>query len=318
MTGNQTHLGTAGKLLGRGKALIALLALGLLTACSSASGSASSSQAASGAASQAESSSQASEADSSEAKADDASKASDSAGGDDELAAIQKAGKIVVAVEGTYAPYTYHGDDGSLTGFDIDMAKAIAKKLGVEAEFVEGDWDALLAGVDSGRFDTVINNVSITDERAAKYDFTTPYLYMGILVVVKDDNDSIKSVADFKGKKTANNITNAYATELEAEGATIVPISTAEEAANLVESGRADFTTYGPAVFNDYMKQHPDAKLKVAFQINDQIDKAGIPFRKGETRLVEAVNKALDELRADGTLSKLSEEYFGADYTKEP
>ena len=81
---------------------------------------------------------------------------------DDELAQIQESGKLKVGVEGTYPPYTYHDDNGELTGFDVEVAKAIADKLGVEADFTESDWDSLLAGIDSGRLDTVINAVSIT------------------------------------------------------------------------------------------------------------------------------------------------------------
>ncbi len=98
----------------------------------------------------------------------------ESSSDDSQLAAIQEKGKILVGVEGTYPPFTYHDDDDSLTGFDIELAQAIAEKLGVEVEFVESDWDSLLAGIDSGRIDTVINNVTITDARKEKYDFTDP------------------------------------------------------------------------------------------------------------------------------------------------
>lgn len=237
---------------------------------------------------------------------------------DDELAEIQKTGKFIVGIEGTYPPYTYHDDNGELVGYDIELAKAIAEKLGAEAEFVEASWDSLLAGVDSGRFDTVINNVSVTEERAEKYDFSDPYLYMGLLVVVKDDNDSIHSIEDFDGKIVANNATNAYATQLNEQGATILPIDTADDAASMVLTGRADFTTFGPAVYNDYLTQHPDAALKVAFEMTDPLDKAAVPVRKGEQRLLDAINEALTELRDDGTLAELSERYFGADYTQEP
>ena len=83
---------------------------------------------------------------------------------DDELAQIQESGKLKVGVEGTYPPYTYHDDNGELTGFDVEVAKAIADKLGVEADFTESDWDSLLAGIDSGRLDTVINAVNVQHE----------------------------------------------------------------------------------------------------------------------------------------------------------
>ena len=114
---------------------------------------------------------------------------------DDELAQIQESGKLKVGVEGTYPPYTYHDDNGELTGFDVEVAKAIADKLGVEADFTESDWDSLLAGIDSGRLDTVINAVSITPEREEKYDFAGPYFYITQQIVVAKDNDDIVDMA---------------------------------------------------------------------------------------------------------------------------
>jgi len=237
---------------------------------------------------------------------------------DDELARIQKAGSIKVGVEGTYPPVTYHDENGDLVGFDIDVAKAVAQKLGVKAEFVESEWDSLLAGVDSGRLDTVINAVSITDEREEKYDFAGPYFYITRQVVVRTGNDDLHSLDDLKGKKVATNITNDYAPELEKLGVTIVPIETSEEAATLVLSGRADFCMFNDTIFKEYLTQHPDAALSVAFRIPGEVEKIGIPVRKGETRLQDAIQQALDELASDGTLAKISQQYYGADYTKEP
>ena len=235
---------------------------------------------------------------------------------DDELSQIQEAGKLKVGVEGTYPPYTYHDDDGELTGFDVEVAKAIADKLGVEADFTESDWDSLLAGIDSGRLDTVINAVSITPEREEKYDFAGPYFYITQQIVVAKDNDDIVDMASLDGKKVANTATTAYLDILEDAGASLVQISTAEEAVSLIESGRADFTTFNSVVFNEYLQQHPDANLKVAFVIPDVVDTYAVPVKKGETALYDAVQQAIDELKEDGILSKLSEDYFGTDFTK--
>ena len=234
----------------------------------------------------------------------------------DELSQIQESGKLKVGVEGTYPPYTYHDDDGELTGFDVEVAKAIAGKLGVEADFTESDWDSLLAGIDSGRLDTVINAVSITPEREEKYDFAGPYFYITQQIVVAKDNDDIVDMASLDGKKVANTATTAYLDILEDAGASLVQISTAEEAVSLIESGRADFTTFNSVVFNEYLQQHPDANLKVAFVIPDVVDTYAVPVKKGETALYDAVQQAIDELKEDGTLSKLSEDYFGTDFTK--
>lgn len=235
----------------------------------------------------------------------------------DQLSAIQEKGKIVIGVEGTYPPFTYHDDDDSLTGFDIELAEAIAEKLGVEAEFVESDWDSLLAGVDSGRLDTVINNVTITEDRQEKYDFTDPYLYIYREIIVRTENEDVKSLDDLNGKKVANNATGDYNSRLEELGAEIVPIDTAEEAINLVESGRADLSVFASVTFAEYLKEHPDAQVKVAFRTPEPASLTAIPVKKGETALLEAINNALAELRKDGTLLALSEKYFDADLTQE-
>ena len=236
---------------------------------------------------------------------------------DDELSQIQESGVLKVGVEGTYPPYTYHDEDGELTGFDVEVAKAIADKLGVEADFTESAWDSLLAGIDSGRLDTVINAVSITDERSEKYDFAGPYFYITQQIVVAKDNDDIVDMDSLKGKKMANTATTAYLDLLEDAGASLVQINTADEAASLISSGRADFTTFNSVVFNEYLQQHPDANLKVAFVIPNVVDEYGVPIKKGETALHDAIQNAIDELKEDGTLSQLSMDYFDTDFTQE-
>ncbi len=234
-----------------------------------------------------------------------------------ELEDIQNAGVIKVGVEGTFQPYTYHDEDGNLTGFDVDVAKAIADKLGVEVEFTESDWDSLLAGIDSGRLDTVINAVSITDERKEKYDFAGPYFYIAQQVVVKKGNDEIKSMDDIKGKTVATSITSTTVDTFEAAGAKVTAISTSDEAASLVLSGRADFCAFNANVFGSYLKEHPDAQLEAAFAVPDSTEEYAVPVKKGETELLDAIQKAIDELREDGTLSQLSEDYFDEDFTQE-
>ncbi len=236
---------------------------------------------------------------------------------EDELAAIQQAGKLVVGVEGTYPPFTYHDPDtNDLTGLDVDIAKALGEKLGVEVEFVEAAWDSLLAGIDSGRLDTVINAVSVTDERREKYDFSDSYFYLYKQIVVRGDNEDIHGPEDLNGKKIATNVTNATAPWFEEQGATIVGIDSSGEAADLLLSGRVDFISFNAVILQDYLQEHPDADLKVAFQIPTGLEEFAIPLRKGETRLLDAVNQALQELAEEGTLSELSMQYIGSDYTK--
>lgn len=236
---------------------------------------------------------------------------------DDQLSAIQKAGKIVVGVEGTYPPFTYHDEDGTLVGYDVEVAKKIGEYFGVEVEFVESDWDSLLAGVDSGRLDTVINDVTVTEERKGKYDFSQPYFYSSRQITVAAGNpENLQTLEDLKGKKVAINSTNAYVSNFEELGVTIVPIDSSEEQANMILSGRTDFGTFSNVILADYKEQHPDAGLEVAFVIPDSEEQIAIPVRKGETRLLEEINAALQKYDEDGTLAEISNTYFQDDFTK--
>jgi len=242
---------------------------------------------------------------------------SNSANGD-QLAKIKKEGKIVFAMEGQWAPWTYHDESGDLVGFDTEVGKAIANKLGVEAEFIEGDWDGLFTGLDTGRYDAIINGVEITDERSQKYDFTTPYAYIKTAICVSDDNTDINSFEDLAGKKTSNSLGSTYADLAATYGATVENVSTLSETIDMILSGRVDATLNAEVSFYDYLSEHPDAPIKIV-ALSDEASYVSVPLRKGDESkaLKEAIDKAIDELAKDGTLSELSNKYFGSDITKQ-
>ena len=235
----------------------------------------------------------------------------------DQLDEIKAAGKIRIAMEGTWAPWTYHDENDKLVGYDVEVGEAIAKKLGVKAEFYEGEWDGLFAGLDGGRYDVIINGVDWTEERAKKYDFSDPYLYIHTVVIAKSDNDTIHSFEDLKDKKTANSLESTYMLIAEQYGAEVLGVDSLEETINMVLAGRVDATLNAEVSFDDYMTVHPDAALKVVATSEDASNVV-IPFKKGDASASfrEAVSKAIKELHEDGTLSALSEKYFGKDYTK--
>jgi L-cystine transport system substrate-binding protein len=135
---------------------------------------------------------------------------------------IKAAGVIKIGTEGTYAPFTFHNADNKLVGFDVEIGQAVAEKLGVKAEFVEGKWDGLIAGIDANRYDAVINQVGITEARKEKYDFSDPYIVSKAVLIVKDDNAEIKSFEDLKGKTSAQSLSSNFGKIAEAAGAELV------------------------------------------------------------------------------------------------
>ena len=236
----------------------------------------------------------------------------------DQLSNIQSSGKLIVALEGAWQPWSFHDESDTLVGYDVEVSRAIAEKLGVEPEYVESDWDSLFAGLDAGRYDIVCNGVEVTDERAKTYDFTEPYGYIRTALAVRKDNEDITSFEDLKGKTTANSLASTYMELAESYGATVQGIDTLEETIQLLTAGRIDATLNADVSFYDYLNVHPDADFKLVAQTEDASHVA-IPLRKGDASatLLEAINTAIEELRADGTLKELGEKYFGQDISAE-
>ena len=233
------------------------------------------------------------------------------------LESIQKSGKLVVALEGAWQPWSYHDSSDTLVGYDVEVSRAIAEKLGVEPEYVESDWDSLFAGLDAGRYDMVCNGVEVTEERAKTYAFTTPYGYIHTALAVRKDNEDIHSFEDLKGKTTANSLASTYMELAESYGATVQGIDTLEETIQLLTAGRIDATLNADVSFYDYLNVHPEADFKLVAQ-TAEASHVAIPVLKSEdTAYLDALNTAIEALRADGTLKTLSEKYFGQDISSE-
>lgn len=231
------------------------------------------------------------------------------------LEQVKAAGVLKVGTEGTYAPFTFHNAKGELVGFDVEIAQAIAKRLGVKAEFVEGKWDGLIAGLDVNRYDAVINEVAITDARKAKYDFSVPYIASKAALIVRSDNRTIKSFADLKGKKSANTLTSNFGKLAQASGAELVGVQGFNESVDLLTAGRVDATINDSLSFLDFKKQQPKAQVKIAATSTDA-EYSAVLIRKGNPELQAAINKALAAIKADGTYLNISKKYFGADVSK--
>jgi cystine transport system permease protein len=231
---------------------------------------------------------------------------------------IKSAGVLRVGTEGVYAPYSFHdpSQGGQLAGYDVDVAKAVADKLGVRVEFVETSWDSIFAALEADRFDIVANEVTISDERKAKYDLSTPYSIAQGVIVTRSDDNSIHALADLKGKRAAESPTSNWAQTAREAGAQIESVDGFTQAISVLNDGRVDVVINDSITVLAYQAQHPEAKIKVAATIDEHPEQA-FAARK-DSGLLPELNKALDELRADGTLTKISDKYLDVDLSKGP
>jgi cystine transport system substrate-binding protein len=228
----------------------------------------------------------------------------------DVLAKVKKDGKLLVGTEGTYPPFTFHDDNDKLTGFDVDIANEVAKRLGVKAEFKETQWDSMFAGLDAKRFDMVANEVGIKPEREEKYLFSNPYITSTAVLIIHEDNDDVKSFEDIEGKKAAQSMTSNYGALAKEYGAEIVSVDGFNQSIELILSKRADVTINENLSFLDFKKAKPDAKVKIVAE-SKNASKSGLMFRKDSETLVEAVNDALADMIDDGTYEEISTKWFG-------
>jgi L-cystine transport system substrate-binding protein len=233
------------------------------------------------------------------------------------LASIQDEGVLTVGTEGTYPPFTFHeGGSGDLTGYDVEVTEAVAEELGVDVQFEETQWDAIFAGLESGRFDVVANQVSINPDRQEDYDFSEPYTVSKGVVVVLEGNDEIGSFEDLDGKTTAQSLTSNWFQLAKDNGADVEAVEGWAQAVELLRQGRVDATVNDELTFLDYQNtEGGDTGLEVAATTEDAAENA-FAFRKGSGDLVKAVDDALAELRKDGTLAEISEKYFGSDVSR--
>jgi cystine transport system substrate-binding protein len=219
-----------------------------------------------------------------------------------------------VGTEGTYSPFSFQGPDGKLTGYDIEVVTAVAGKLGKKVEFTQTPFDSIFAGLEAKRFDIIANQVTVTDERKAKYDLSEPYTVSEGVIVTRADDTSITSLADLKGKTTAQSSTSNWAGVARDAGANVEAVEGFVQAIQLLKDRRVDATVNDTLAVGDYQRAKNDSSIKVAGKTGDTSDQA-FAMLKG-SGLVADVNKALDELRADGTLKTISEKYFGSDVSK--
>ncbi|KMK51421.1 amino acid ABC transporter substrate-binding protein [[Actinobacillus] muris] len=229
------------------------------------------------------------------------------------LERINDKGTITVGTEGTYAPFTYHDASGKLTGYDVEVTRAVAEKLGVTVEFKETQWDAMLAGLKGERFDLVANQVALTTpERQATFDKSEPYSWSGATLVARQDESRIKQPEDVKGLKAAQTLSSNYGELARKYQAEIVPIDGMAQGLLLIQQKRADVTFNDSLALLDYLKKNPNAGLKSVWESADKVG-AGFIANKGNDEALAKISAAVVELQQDGTLKALGEQFFGKD-----
>ncbi|WP_341360914.1 amino acid ABC transporter substrate-binding protein [Georgenia sp. M64] len=237
------------------------------------------------------------------------------AAGEDALAQIQESGVLRVGTEGTYSPFTFHDPQtNELTGYDVEVVTAVAEQLGVEAEFSETQFDAIFAGLEAGRYDVIANQVTINEERQAKYDLSDPYTVSTGVVVTRADDTEITSIEDVEGRTAAQSATSNWHTLATEAGAQVETVEGLSQSLALVEQGRIDLTFNDNLAVLDYLRTTGDTDVKIAFEVDEGGEQA-LAMRK-DSGLLDAVNGALEELRANGTLTEISEKWFGQDVSQ--
>ncbi|MFT9097416.1 transporter substrate-binding domain-containing protein [Liquorilactobacillus sp.] len=226
-------------------------------------------------------------------------------------------GQLTIGLEGTYKPYSYRSD-GKLTGFEVDLGKALAKKMGVKAKFVPTKWDSLIAGVGASKYDIVLNNITQTPERKKVYIFSKPYIYSRYALISSKKN-KINNLKEVKNKKFAEGTGTNNEILAKKYKATIVSSGDFATSLSLIRQGRVNGTINAAEAYYAYAKSNKVSDLHFK-DLSKQVKPVKISalLNKKNKKLQGRINKALQTLRNDGTLQKLSKKYFGSDITKNP
>ncbi|KZE32959.1 cystine ABC transporter substrate-binding protein [Crenobacter luteus] len=236
----------------------------------------------------------------------------------DLLDTVKSRGSLKIALEGTYPPFNFKDKNQQLTGFEVEFGRALAQRLGVKPEFVTGEWSGLLAGLQAGKFDVVLNQVSITDKRKEVFDFSVPYTVSSAqLIVRKNETRNFRSLDDLKGKKLGVGQGSNYADMAKAvPGVEVKTYPGAPEYLQDLAAGRVD------AALNDSLMipfSIRESKLPVkAGAAVGGVTQMGVPFARGNPKFKAAVDKAIRAMQADGSFRKISVKWFGIDVSQAP
>ncbi|NUU75470.1 substrate-binding periplasmic protein [Paenibacillus xylanilyticus] len=232
-----------------------------------------------------------------------------------ELEQIKSAGTIKVGMMGTYRPYNFLNENKEMDGFDADIAREVAKRLGVEVEFVSQEFSGLTPSLQSKKIDAVISQMTITDERKQALDFSDPYITNQVKIIVKTDNNDITKLEDFKGKTIGVGLGTNDETYLRNEVLPKVGDFTIKTYDDVITSlkdldaGRIDATINNLYALKPIVDSNGFKIKAVGEPIKS--DQAGIAVRKNNPELVAALNEALQGMKDDGTYNTIFKKWFG-------
>lgn len=223
---------------------------------------------------------------------------------------IKADGKLTYAMSGQYPPFNFFNEQNELTGFDVEIGQEIAKQLNVNPAPIATEWDGLIAGLTTSKFDMILGSMAITDERLLKVDFSTPYYRSGAQVIVPSDSN-ISGGVDLKDKTVGVVLGTTFETKARELGATVKTYKGDPDAFNDMANGRLDAVITDKIVGLNAIKKNNYSYKLVGDLLYDE--KMGIAIRKDSPELLEAVNSALAEMMDNGTYKQISEKYFNAD-----
>lgn len=231
------------------------------------------------------------------------------------LARIQGAKTLKIGLEGTYPPFSFQDAGGKFTGFDVEFARALARRLGVEPDFQPAPFAGLLGAVEAGRTDVVINQITMTPEREAKFGFSEPYTVSGIQIIVMKDRNDMTAPGDLAGKKVGVGLGTNYETWLRENvpGAEVRTYDDDPTKYQDLKAGRIDAVLNDRLVAADFIKRSGEPFKAAGEPFAPQ--KQGVAF-KPDPELKAAIDQAIGAMRADGELERLSLSWFGLDATK--
>ncbi|MDN3921315.1 transporter substrate-binding domain-containing protein [Roseateles violae] len=227
-------------------------------------------------------------------------------------------GTLRIACEGTYPPFNYRDEKGQLTGFDVEIGRALAAKLGLKPEFTTTEWSGILAGLQAGKYDVIVNQVAATDKRRETFDFSEPYVISYPQLIVRaNETRKLDTAADLAGKKIGVGQGSNYAELAKGiAGAEVRTYPGAPEYLQDLATGRID-AAINDSLLIPYLRAQTKLPVKAGAAIGKPESNA-IPFRKGSPKFKQAIDQALAGLKADGSYAKISKQWFERDVSQPP